>query len=91
MYSGNVSLEENDRAWVEQSLYDLILLLIKEKRLPQSFKIQPAKDPRIDTLISEVERLTHVIEELEKRVIKVEESGRVPMEVSSPTVPQTSP
>jgi hypothetical protein len=84
-------LEENDRAWVEQSLYDLILLLIKEKRLPQSFKIQPAKDPRIDTLISEVERLTHVIEELEKRVIKVEESGRVPMEVSPPTVPQTSP
>jgi hypothetical protein len=90
MYSGNVSLEENDKAWVEQNLYDLILLLIKEKRLPQSFKIQPAKDPRIDTLVLEVERLTRVIGELEKRVTKVEESGRVPMDIPPPAVPQTS-
>jgi hypothetical protein len=90
MYSGKVTLGESDQAWVEQSLYDLILLMIKEKRLPQSFKIQPAKDPRIDVLVMEVEKLTRALSELEKRIVKVEEVSQSPMNAGPPPVSQTT-
>ena len=46
-YSGRVQIDGDDMPKVEQSLYELILVLIKEGRLPKNFKIQSAKDPRL--------------------------------------------
>jgi hypothetical protein len=63
--------------------------MIKEKRLPQTFKIQPAKDPRIDTLVMEVEKLTRALNEMEKRIGKIEEASQSPMNAGPPAVSQT--
>jgi hypothetical protein len=74
MYSGGVAVAEEDRPPVEQTLYELVLTLMKEGRLPQSFRIQSSKDARIDKLNSAVERLTQALESLEKRVKSIEDA-----------------
>lgn len=80
MYSGSVPVAEDDKPLVEQRLYELVLTLIKEGRLPQSFKVQPPRDPRIYKLTSAVERLNLALDSLEKRVRSLEEAsgGRTP-------------
>jgi hypothetical protein len=73
MYSGGSTVVESDQTSVEERLYRLVLQMIKEGRLPQAFKIQPAKDPRIDSLTSTVERLSRSLDDLEGRLRRLEE------------------
>ena len=91
MYSGGLTTVEDGQPSVEERLYWLIMLLIKERRLPQTFKVQPAKDSRIDGLVATVAHLTRSMDDLEKRLKRLEEGQAaqshsiVPTE--SPAVP----
>jgi len=73
MYSGSVSTDQ-PKSRVEQSLYEVVMLLMKEGRLPESFKIQAPGDPRVDKLLATVEGLTQALEGLERRVKAIEDA-----------------
>lgn len=81
MYTGSIAVAEEDKPLVEQRLYEIVLLLIKEGRLPQSFKLQPVKDARVDKLNATIEKLTQAVDSLEKRVKTLEESHPVQVQV----------
>ena len=87
-YSAGVNAAESDQASVEERLHRLILQMIKEGRLPQSFKVQPAKDSRIEGLVSAVEHLTQSLEELEIRLKRLEEAQTARSEPVIPSEPQ---
>jgi hypothetical protein len=72
MYSGRVRVEENDMPAVEQRLYELILVLINEGRLPKNFKIRPAKDPQLDRFLAELEQLGWLLNGIDERVKRLE-------------------
>jgi len=74
MYSAGVISVEGDQASVEERLHRLVLQMIKEGRLPSSFKVQPPRDSRIEGLLSTVEHLSMSMEELEKRLKRLEDS-----------------
>jgi hypothetical protein len=74
MYTGSVVVAEEDRPAVEQRLYELVMLLIKEGRLPKTFKVQPTADARVDKLLSTVERLNQALKSLEMRVKSLEDA-----------------
>jgi hypothetical protein len=88
MYSAGATTIEGDQTTVEERLHRLILQMIKEGRLPQSFKVQPAKDPRIEGLVSAVERLTKSMEELGVRLKSLEEAHTARSEPELPNEPQ---
>jgi hypothetical protein len=72
MYSGSVRVEEDDMPVVEQRLYEQVLVLMKEGRLPRNFKIQSAKDPRIDKIVAELEQLKQAMDRIDERVRRLE-------------------
>jgi hypothetical protein len=89
MYSAGATTIEGDQTSVEERLHRLILQMIKEGRLPPSFKVQPPKDSRIEGLLSSVEHLSKSMEELEKRLKILEESQTtrsLPVITSEPPV-----
>jgi hypothetical protein len=73
IYTGTIPASDEDRSLVEQNLYQLILLLIKEGRLPKNFKIQSAREASEEKVISLVEELGRSLDELGKRVKMLEE------------------
>jgi hypothetical protein len=85
MYSGDSTAAEGGQPSAEEQLYKMVLLLIKEGRLPQTFKVQPAKDARIESLASTVERLTKSIEDLEKRLKRLEEGQAARLDSALPS------
>jgi CRISPR/Cas system type I-B associated protein Csh2 (Cas7 group RAMP superfamily) len=90
VYSGAVQVTEEDKGLAEQSLYQLILLMIKEGRLPKTFKIQSAQEAQEQKVIAMVEELNKTMEELGRRVRAIEEQLAA-QSVSQPEsdVPQT--
>lgn len=96
MYSGSIPVADSDKPAVEQRLYEVVLLLIRERRLPSTFKLQPAKDQneaKVEGLQAEVSRLGQIIDALEKRV-KVLESSSEPEEPQAVTpepIPSVAP
>lgn len=73
MYTGTVPVQDGDKSTVEQKLYELVLQMIKEGRLPKSFRIQTTKevqDVKVAEMLNEMERS---LEELGGRVRKLEE------------------
>lgn len=88
MYSAGVKTVESEQSSVEERLYRIILLMIKEGRLPQNFKVQPARDPRIEGLLSSVEQLTRSMEDMEKRLKTLEETQTGRPEPALPSEPQ---
>ncbi|HEY6283488.1 MAG TPA: hypothetical protein VIW22_06150, partial [Nitrososphaerales archaeon] len=91
MYSAGVTTVESDQSSVEERLHRLILQMIKEGRLPQSFKVQPPRDSRIEGLISDVEQLTRLTEDLEKRLRSLEETQVTRSEPVLPSEPLVAP
>ncbi|MDG6983122.1 MAG: hypothetical protein JRN28_00990 [Nitrososphaerota archaeon] len=73
MYSGTMQSAEEDRGRTEQSLYQLVLLMIKEGRLPKSFKIQTSEEAQEQRLLSVIADLSKSMEELGRRVRAIEE------------------
>jgi len=86
-YSGRVRIDGDDMPKVEQNLYELILVLIKEGRLPKNFKIQSAKDPRLDKLAIELEQLRQLMNEVDERVRRLERNMDVKQGTSLLTPP----
>jgi hypothetical protein len=91
MYSGGTTTAEMDQPSVEERLHRLILQMIKEGRLPQNFKVQPAKDSRIEGLLTAVESLTRSLEDLEKRLKRLEEAQTPRQEPAIPNEPPVVP
>jgi hypothetical protein len=77
MYTGSVVVAEENLPAVEQRLYELVMLLTKEGRLPKTFKVQLTTDTRVDKLLSTVERLNQALESLEMRVKSLEDARSV--------------
>jgi hypothetical protein len=73
MYSGTVSTADMDHNAIEQQLYEFVMLMIKEGRLPKTFKIQTPKEAQNEKLVSMVDELGRSLEELGRRVRKLEE------------------
>ncbi len=73
MYSGAAQAPEGEGASVERRLYEEILALIREGRLPKTFKIPSARYPQEDKIVSMVEDLGQKVEDLGRRVRKLEE------------------
>ena len=92
IYTGAISVQDDEKPAVEQRLYELILLMIKEGRLPKTFKLQPpseAENKRVSVL---VEEMGQSLEELRERVSRLEEqlANNRPKQVESPApVPVT--
>jgi len=72
MYSGTVQTAEEDRMLVEQRLYEMIMLMMREGRLPKTFKVQSARGIQEERLLAMVEELGRSMDELGKRVKELE-------------------
>jgi hypothetical protein len=89
-YAGTSTIPEDEKTAVEQRLYEIILQLIREGRLPKSFKLVTTKDAENEKVATLVEELGRSLEELGKRVRKLEEQLHPPREdVALPSVPET--
>lgn len=73
VYSGTVQAADEDRERTEQSLYQLILLMIKEGRLPKTFRIQTTEEAQEQKMTALVEELGRSMEQLGRRVRAIEE------------------
>lgn len=95
VYSGTVQSTEEDRARTEQSLYQLILLMIKEGRLPKTFRIQTAEEAQEQKVVALVEELSRSMEELGRRVRALEEQlaaqHALQVQSASPPVAENTP
>jgi len=72
VYSGTVQTAEEDKTRVEQRLYEIIMLMMKEGRLPKTFKVQSTKEIQEERLLAMVEELGRSMDELGKRVKELE-------------------
>jgi hypothetical protein len=72
VYSG-ASPGGEDKAQAEQNLYQTVLILIKEGRLPKSFRIQSIQDAQEQKVTEMIEELSLMMDELGKRVKVIEE------------------
>lgn len=73
IYVGSVQVEDEERENARQSLYQLILLMVKEGRLPKTFKIQSSQEVQETRLLETVEELGRAMEELGRKVSAIEE------------------
>ena len=72
MYSGTAQTAEEDKPLVEQRLYEMVMLMIREGRLPKTFRIQSTREAQEEKLLSMVEELGHSMDELGRRVKELE-------------------
>jgi hypothetical protein len=73
IFSGAVLVPDGDRSGVERRLYDLILVLMREGRLPASFKIQSGRTSQDDRVRAMLEEFGRSLDDLAVRVKKLEE------------------
>ena len=81
VYSGTLPASDDEKAGVEQRLYELVMLMIKEGRLPKTFQVQSGKGAENEKLASMVEELRQSVEELGRRVRKLEDQLAVQNEI----------
>ena len=72
MYSGTVQTAEGERTLVEQKLYEMVLLMLKEGRLPKTFQVQSTREAQEERLLAMVGELGRSMDELGKRVKELE-------------------
>ena len=73
LYSGALPASHEDKSVVEQRLYELAMQMLKEGRLPKTFRIQAGNTAEGERSSPFVEELRRTVEELAKRVGKLEE------------------
>ena len=73
LYSGTLPVTDDDRQVVEQRLYEFVVTMIKEGRLPKAFQVRTAREAEGEKLATLVEELRRSLDELGKRVRKLEE------------------
>lgn len=89
IYSGTLPASDEDKQIVEQRLYELVILMIKEGRLPKTFQVQSARDAANEKLASVVEEIGRSLEELGRRVRRLEEQLAVQPEAKATEERQT--
>jgi hypothetical protein len=89
IYTGAISVQDDEKLAVEQKLYEMILLMIKEGRLPKTFKLQSPSEAENQKVSVLVEEMSRSLEELGKRVRKLEEqlAGNGPKQEENPPIP----
>ena len=87
VYSGTVQAAEAERAAAEQRLYEIVMLLIKEGRVPKTFRIQP-QGAQVAKLLAMIEQLGRTMDELGRRVRELEEKLEAR---AGPELQQSSP
>ena len=73
VYSGTTEATEEEKASAERSLYQLILLMVREGRVPKAFKVRSAQEVQEQKLIAMVDDLSRSMDELGKKVRAIEE------------------
>jgi hypothetical protein len=73
MYSGMMMGPESDGSEVEMRLYELILVLMKEGRIPKTFRIQSPREAREERMAAMLDEFGKSLDELGKRVKQLEE------------------
>jgi hypothetical protein len=73
MYSGATTATEVDGAEVERRLYDLILVLMREGRVPKTFKMPTPSEPKEDRVAAMLDEFRRTLDELGKRVKQLED------------------
>ena len=95
MYLGTVQAAEGERTLVEQRLYEMTLLMLKEGRLPKTFKVQSTREAQEERLVAMVEELGRSMDELGKRVKELEarlasQEANAPQVSAAPSVVSNS-
>ena len=80
VYSGTLPAPDEGRQTAEQRLYELVILMIKEGRLPKTFQVQSTREVASEKLASVVEEVERSLEELGRRVRRLEEQLAVQAE-----------
>jgi len=88
-YSGTVQTADEDRVLAEQRLYEMILLMMKEGRLPKTFRVQSTKETQEERLLAMVAELGRSMDELGKRVRELE--ARLASQEAAATRASTAP
>ncbi|MDG6950890.1 MAG: hypothetical protein JRN12_03475 [Nitrososphaerota archaeon] len=73
-YSDRIEVPESEKALIEKKLYSLTLLMMKEDRLPHSFRLEPVHDAEMNNLASKLERTTKLLDNLERRIANIEKN-----------------
>ncbi len=73
MYSGALPVPEGDSSAVEMKLYEVILVLMREGRVPKTFKIQSPKEAQEERMAAMLDEFGKSLDELGKRVRLLEE------------------
>jgi len=73
MYSGKTPEAESDVSEVEMRLYELILVLMREGRIPKIFRIQSPREAREEKMAVMLDQFGKSLDELGKRVRQLEE------------------
>ncbi len=73
VYSGTAPTSDEDRPVVEQRLYEFIMLLMKEGRLPKTFKIQSTGEADTAKVVASIDELRRSLDDLGRRVRRLEE------------------
>lgn len=88
-YSGTAEASDEEKSVVEQRLYEQVLLMIREGRLPKDFKIRSTKEAQDDRVIAMVEEFGRALDDLGIRVRRLEEEVKSKVEPSAPPDPQS--
>ncbi len=92
IYSGAEQAPDEDVSSVERRLYEVILVLMREGRVPKTFRIQSPKEAREDRMAAMLDEFGKSLDELGKRVTQLEEQlaaqkGQTQQSESSPVTP----
>ena len=78
-YSDRIETPELEKPAIEKKLYSLILLLMREGRIQEDFELEPQRDAELDNLASKIDRISKLIDNVEKRVRSLENlAERIP-------------
>ncbi len=73
MYSGVVIAPDGDVTGVERRLYEIILVLMREGRVPKTFKLESPRDLREERMAAMLDEFGKSLDELGKRVRQLED------------------
>ncbi len=73
MYSGAIPIPEGNGSAVEMRLYEVILVLMREGRVPKTFRIQSPKEASEERMAAMLDEFGKSLDELGKRVRQLEE------------------
>lgn len=71
-YSNVVKVGPEEKEAVIDKIYETIMVMLREGRMSDNFRLKPYRDAQIEGLTAQIARLTKLIDSLEKRLKGVE-------------------